>query len=518
MRFGVRFWAIAAVICAFASGSQAVPAKTNPFSGKKLIEYGWDVPSTRFVREHVREMEKVPFDGVVIKVLPKPDSSEGTESLGWKAWSKTRLTPEQYEHAIADLKVTKFTRFTDNFIQLISAPGDVDWFDKDWDSIAYNAACLARVAKLGGCKGIMLDPEDYGNCLWGYANISAKLKDGRTFDEYAAKIRQRGAEFMRAINKEYHDVTILSLVGPALSCLHKDIKEDRYGLLYAFFEGMCEVATPGTTIIDGFEQSYGYRDLKDFRYGRLIMRDYAKILFATKNRGEFTEHMRAGFGIWADYGIAGWHTDCFAMNYFTPDGLRESLSNALRASDEYVWVYSEKMKWWNFNVPVEYREALALAKTGPGPGDPRRPKIVRLPVADWRFSVDEKVVGERQGWCGSDFDDSSWQTVRIDTPWLHQIDMDYRGAAWYRRKFTAPKVADGQTVYLVIGAADQVGWVWLNGRGMGGHYFGEGSSNISFVVDVTEYLKSGSENVLAIRVFSPGDNGGIWQPIQLMIR
>ena len=28
---------------------------------KKLIEYGWDVPDTAYMREHVREMEKVPY-------------------------------------------------------------------------------------------------------------------------------------------------------------------------------------------------------------------------------------------------------------------------------------------------------------------------------------------------------------------------------------------------------------------------------------------------------------------------
>ena len=31
-------------------------------AAKKLIEYGWDVPDTAFVRQHVAEMEKVPFD------------------------------------------------------------------------------------------------------------------------------------------------------------------------------------------------------------------------------------------------------------------------------------------------------------------------------------------------------------------------------------------------------------------------------------------------------------------------
>ena len=37
-------------------------------SGKKLISYGMDWPNTAYVRQHVREMEKHPFDGIVIGV------------------------------------------------------------------------------------------------------------------------------------------------------------------------------------------------------------------------------------------------------------------------------------------------------------------------------------------------------------------------------------------------------------------------------------------------------------------
>jgi len=34
----------------------------------KLIEYGWDSPSAEFVRAHVAEMERRPFDGVIVRL------------------------------------------------------------------------------------------------------------------------------------------------------------------------------------------------------------------------------------------------------------------------------------------------------------------------------------------------------------------------------------------------------------------------------------------------------------------
>ncbi|HIE03634.1 MAG TPA: hypothetical protein EYP61_02620 [Candidatus Latescibacteria bacterium] len=36
--------------------------------GKKLVEYGWDVPSPAFVRRHIRKMERLPFDGIVLRL------------------------------------------------------------------------------------------------------------------------------------------------------------------------------------------------------------------------------------------------------------------------------------------------------------------------------------------------------------------------------------------------------------------------------------------------------------------
>ena len=134
---------------------------------KKLIEYGWDAPDTLYMREHVREMEKVPFDGVVIRVN-RPGTA-GNWGIGWEVFSKKRFELKDYDYAIRDLKATKFKRFTDNFIQVISAPGSVDWFDPEWSAVAHNAACLAKVAKQTGCVGIMFDPELYvEHQVWTY--------------------------------------------------------------------------------------------------------------------------------------------------------------------------------------------------------------------------------------------------------------------------------------------------------------------------------------------------------------
>ena len=36
-------------------------------TGKQLIEWGWDEPDPAFMRAHLGEMERLPFDGVVFQ-------------------------------------------------------------------------------------------------------------------------------------------------------------------------------------------------------------------------------------------------------------------------------------------------------------------------------------------------------------------------------------------------------------------------------------------------------------------
>jgi hypothetical protein len=341
--------------------------------GKKLIDYGWGSPDTAYYRAHLKELEAIPFDGLVISAM-KLKGNDPPDNMGWCAFgSEARFTSQDCQHAIDDLKAAKSKRFRDNFIQVVTS-GNVDWFDPGWPQIATNVALLARIAKQGGCKGIMLDAEQYDRFrMWTYATLPEKLKAAHSFDEYQAKVRDRGRELIRAINHEYKDLAILMLFGPSLTHRAQGkgmLKDSQYSLLAPFCDGMAEAATPKTTIIDGYEFSYGYRSAEQFADGRkTILNSVNKSL----NREALRKHLRVGFGIWADNDSLkrGWHPEDFSKNYFTPAQLRTSLNHALNASDEYVWVYSERLKWWKGTPPKEYVEALDLARETPDPREAR---------------------------------------------------------------------------------------------------------------------------------------------------
>lgn len=73
--------------------SSASAQSTPPM--KKLIEFGWDEPDTAFLRKHITQMEKTPFDGTVFHVVYRnADGKTGSfmnECWGIRAFSVEEL-------------------------------------------------------------------------------------------------------------------------------------------------------------------------------------------------------------------------------------------------------------------------------------------------------------------------------------------------------------------------------------------------------------------------------------------
>ena len=157
---------------------------------KKLIKYGWDVPWPAYLVEHVREMEKQPFDGIMIQLGRDAYAPEGEEfgraslmnwgerfTLGGRGdYSHVFLTKEFDERIFAAdmeaLAKIKWNKFTDNFVMVYSG-SDMDWFsDEDWATdgwVLRNVGLCARAARIGRCVGVCFDPESYtGRDPWGY--------------------------------------------------------------------------------------------------------------------------------------------------------------------------------------------------------------------------------------------------------------------------------------------------------------------------------------------------------------
>ncbi|HJY81407.1 MAG TPA: glycoside hydrolase family 2 TIM barrel-domain containing protein [Candidatus Binatia bacterium] len=100
-------------------------------------------------------------------------------------------------------------------------------------------------------------------------------------------------------------------------------------------------------------------------------------------------------------------------------------------------------------------------------------------------------------------DDSTWKEIQVPSNWFLQGE-DRSGTVWFRHHFTPDSGLQGKVIKLVFEGVDYTADVWLNGQYLGFHegYF----QSFSFMV--SEQLRFGEDNVLAVRVDSPYEEPG----------
>lgn len=151
----------------------------------------------------------------------------------------------------------------------------------------------------------------------------------------------------------------------------------------------------------------------------------------------------------------------------------------------------------------------------------------------WEIIFDHKNEGKEGVWhTDAAFEKhSSKREIQVPSCW-EEIEKDYEGVAFYRRKFTIPTTWEGKTIELKFDAVNYLSEVWLNDHVVGFHE--GGFTPFKFRVD--RLTNTGEENTLTLRVVGPillTDNnidgigrmevpqwrgaitGGIWQSVTL---
>ena len=342
---------------------------------KALIEMGWDEPNPAFLKRHLAQVEAQPFDGLVYHV----GGDRGGEARGltgaftWKAWGNRRWTEAELASDIRTLESLRWTKFRHNFLRVNATPGNVDWFD-DYSTVLSNLTLAATIARRAGSRGVLIDPESYENPMFEYPKQKGRAK--RKYADYAAQARRRGAEVMRAFEKGYPGLTVfLTIAGT-----HADIQRrgDRiefdkghYGLLPAFMQGLVDGASASAKIVDGMGGAYPVRKVSEVDN---YFSAHDVFAAAQPNAAKYRKTVSRAMGIWMDFDWRnrGWNTDDPDENYRSPEALRRTLSHALGKVDEYVWLYSEKPRWWSesgkrSNLPDAYVQAVREARKGHAP-------------------------------------------------------------------------------------------------------------------------------------------------------
>jgi len=229
----------------------------------------------------------------------------------------------------------------------------------------------ARLARVGKCKGILFDVEPYEGAVFDFHK--QKNASSKSWDDYRLKARQRGHELMDAFQGEFPDVTVFLTFGYSIAWLQmgggkKPLQDCEYGLLPSLLDGMIEAAKGKSRIVDGCEAAYSFKDISLFKKQYETMKE--GLLPIVVDAKKYREVMSLGFGLWMDNnsGKKPWNTEDFSKNYYMPEQFESSVYEALKVSDEYVWIFTEQPRWWtekgqSLKLPAPYETAIRKAQS-----------------------------------------------------------------------------------------------------------------------------------------------------------
>lgn len=328
-------------------------ASAQELPRKKLIQTGWDQVSPERLVEHMELVEQQPFHGQVIRFNGRGDAPQFRLAFQNEDWDMSAI-----EQVIEDLKAAqaKSTKPWERFLLMNANPGNVDWFDDEgFASVVEHWRIAARVAREGGLKGILFDPEPYAKPHRQFAWTAQAGHDERSFLQYHAKARERGAAVMAAIADEYPEITLFCYFMNSVNRMAAQrpdpvaaLAGGTYDLLPGFIDGWLDVIPPTVTLVDGCESAYRFNSQVEYLSAYNRIKNDCQWLVSPENRAKYRAQVQVGFGFYLDPYInppdSTWYIDPQGMERV--ERLGQNLRHALDVTDEYVWVYGEKASWW----------------------------------------------------------------------------------------------------------------------------------------------------------------------------
>jgi len=319
---------------------------------RKLIAFGWDflAVTPEEVLANADAINQTGLDGVLLMV-------EKSLADGRKLSFRTVMNdPVWPATAFAD-KVDVFRQIVqhpalkESFLCALWAPKKrLSWQDDgEWERFSANMAEMARLAKDGGLRGIMVDVEDYPRArqyFW-------CGQDG-DYGAVAQIARRRGAQVGREMFAAYPDMVLISTWFLSLTTDYFAAPDPiaaaraNNDLWPAFVNGLLDVIPPTARMVDGNEHAYSF-EYTDNGYSRSAchQRVGALGLVAPENRGKYRAQMDVGFGFYMDcYRVPpGNHYHRAPVNGSRLAHFNLNLREAVSAADSYVWLYGEGKTW-----------------------------------------------------------------------------------------------------------------------------------------------------------------------------
>ena len=309
---------------------------------KKLIQTSQTLQWS-FVKDNISSMEaRHPYLDGVAASMNGSFSRDYLMLRGDKNWTEDDVQ-------LSTVSQIKWGKYTDNFVILYFGDSlDFDFFnDTKWSTINYNAGMVSKMVKAGRFKGVFVDDENYFKNSRGWKYDPAWYP-GYTYEQVKTKCRERGKEFMQALQSNVSDpLVILDFIWFGDHWNYYDNNNGRQILWLAFKDGMLEATRTGDILVEGNEMAYYYQATKMFTdiYNEFRLHKFTKY-GAPDLQDKYKTHVQIGHGIYPSlcYGMFRWpytYTDEEHDLWW-----QHQLYNSLLTSDKYVWIWSESWDWW----------------------------------------------------------------------------------------------------------------------------------------------------------------------------
>jgi len=329
----------------------AVLQSFAPAQGKKLVALGWEFiyTSPTEIAEHADSYRGTGISGGVFNLFGTlPDGTRlNTNRLPEDpAWTREAFAADE----AALKKLTQLPEFQFSFIDAVRCPRKRHAWTDDafWSDYVNKVRIVAAIAHDTGMVGLSVDNEDYGRCKQFYFQ-----NDDGDFDSVAKLARQRGCEIFSAIFAEFPNARIHfdRLYANELWNYYygaddpRAVVRARGDLWVHFLDGALEALPPTGVFYEGDESGYRYdsvfHDALESRSRNLL--DLARVA-APELREKYRAQVRLALPIYMDR-YEGQKPG--SRYWLDPIGgslvakFERNLHDALVASDDYVWLYTE---------------------------------------------------------------------------------------------------------------------------------------------------------------------------------
>lgn len=363
----------------------AAPAPAPTPAGRRplLIEHGWDTATAGELASDAAHVNTLPFDGVAVRGQRE-------------ALSRTAVPLATAQSDLAQMP--SLSRVKHNFLVMrmldprpAGRPTAYDFTDDAlWATMAANVKNYASAAKATGkFDGIMIDTEYYGSgpAIWDFggtqapwtASGTAGSVPGKSASQAQALVQSRGKQLMDAMRSVWPNVKVFSLYGPWFSESASYTSTRMMGsdqswaneLVGPFFMGLVQSAAGSpAVVIDGAER-YMQRTVPEFQNAKNWVKEGLPnhggriVPAAGVSAAQYKSTVQIAQSVW--------DRDALAANYpgATASQLQSWVTNALKASDDYVWLYTEQYDWrrtgWpSAPVPQSHLNAVSAARAAVG--------------------------------------------------------------------------------------------------------------------------------------------------------